>query len=285
MASSRPAYCTLTDLVDRLYASEGSDQVVTPPAGQTRVLNSLISAVSRRFDDETGRPPGNFAPTYDARLYSGDGFQEMETDEYGMLAKAEINLAPGVIPAVWTDVTAEYAQGLLSPRPIRYWPKTGLFRMRTLLPDPYLSGNIRLTGIFGAIQPDLGAAAPSTFGGLTPPTALAPIDPVTAAPSGWWITPEVVANACIEWALYAYKNAQAGYGEQAGATSALPIAIPKKIPGTVQDVISTFTSGRIHLAMIGLDGTDFREELSRPGGGINDPLSRRTRWAGWQATS
>jgi hypothetical protein len=284
VATSRPAYCLLADLTDKLYASEGSDQAVTPPAGQTRVLSALISAISRRFDKETGRPPGNFAPTYDARLYSGDGFQEMDTDEYGMLAKVEINLSPGVFPAVWTDVTAEYAQNLMSARPIRFWPKTGIFRMRTLLPDPYMSGNIRLTGIFGSVQPDLGAAVPSTFAGLAPPTALQPLDPVSGLAAGWWITPEDVANACIEWAIYAYKMAQAGYGEQAGSTSALPIAIPKKIPGSVQDVISTYTSGRIHLAMIGLDGIDFREELSRPGGGYNNPGGMLTRWAGWQTT-
>lgn len=285
MPVNRPVYCALTDLTDRLYADEGSDQVTTPPAGQARVFNALIATISRRFDKECGRPPGNFAPLFDVRLYSGDGFQEMETDEYGFLSKVEINLAPGVQPATWTDVTGETALGLMSQRPIRFWPKTGIFRMRTLLPDPYMSGNIRLTGVWGSVQPDLNATPPGTFGGITPPTALQPIDPISGNPTGWWITPEDVTNATIEWAIYAYKMAQAAYGEQAGSSSALPIAIPKKIPGSVQDVISTYTSGRIHLAMIGLDGTDFREELSRPGGGYNNPGGMLTRWAGWQTTS
>lgn len=279
----RPLYCAVTDLTSRLFAEEGVDAVgPTPSNVQSALFTDLISIICTRFDQECERPRGAFSPQWDVRLYSGEGSTNLEVDEFAVLAKIEINTNPPS-PTSWHDYFAEVAQGNLAYLPIRTWPKSELWRIQTLYPDPYRTGNVRLTGIFGVVQPDLGASVPTSFGGTTPPAAaLQPIDPVTGAPSGWWITPEDVKGACIDWALYAYKLSQAGYSESGGQPSAAPLTLPKKIPQNVQDVISVYTSKRIHLALIGLDGTDFREELTYGNTGDNTSPFGNTRWAGWQ---
>lgn len=289
MASSRPLYCAVTDLTARLFADEGTDSIgPTPSTVQNALLSDLISIVSRRFDQETERPAGCFAPQWDVRLYSGEGSTNLEVDEFAVLSKIEINTNPPA-PASWKDVTPEVAAGGLALLPIRTWPKNELWRIQTLYPDPYRTGNVRLTGVFGAVQPDLGAAPPASFGGLTSGTTPAlstiqPVDPVSGSASGWWIIPEDVKGACIAWALHSYKEAQAGYGDTGGQPSAAPINVPKAIPQGVQDVISVYVGKRIHLAMIALDGTDFREELTYGNTGDNQSPFGNTRWAGWQTT-
>jgi hypothetical protein len=286
VTTSRPSYCAVADVWARMFAEEGTD-VSTGNPQLVDFLTTLAAMTSRRFDQETGRLPGGFAPTYDRRLYSGEGMQQIEVDEFAILSKIEVNLSPITTgPQTWTDVTGEIAQGGIAARPLRGWPKTELFRMQTFYPDPYLNGNVRLTGVFGAAQPDLGAAAPAVpWGSLTTQAeiiAVQPVDPVTGVSTGWWIVPEDVLAAVADWTVYAYRITQAGYGEQAGQPSGGAVQVPRKIPQQVQDVIAKYTSGRIHLAMIGLDGTDFRDEIARPGTSLGQP-GQSTRWAAWQS--
>ncbi|HLY81641.1 MAG TPA: hypothetical protein VKQ71_01590 [Acidimicrobiales bacterium] len=288
---ARLAYCPRSDVLVRLFAAQSAvtlgAQVYSPaaPADAQRdaLLDDLIAQCSRRFDEECGRAAEDFAPKYEARLYSGTGSQLFEVDEFATLSKIEVNTSPSQ-PGnpTWTDLTAELAAGNIQARPLRFWPKSSLFRMATFYQDPYLAGNVRLTAVWGDVQPDLGATPPvAPWQGLTLQsqiTALQPLDP-SGAPAGWWITPEDVRQAVAEWVVYSYHAERAGYGDTAGSEAQGGVLYTKGIPPRVQQVILTKTRSRVHVAMITPDGVDIAEENQRYG--TPGALSR---WAGWQAS-
>jgi hypothetical protein len=286
----RPPYADIQAILRRMYV----DQVAPTNATRDTLLTELVSDLSRRFDRECGRQPGGFAPLYDVRVFSGMGRQVLQVDELVQITKVEISLSPGQSNPGWSDITAEIVTGQLAPRPLRVWPKDRLFRMQTFPVDPYQNGNVRITGIYGCVQPDLGATAPVLDGTQNPPivndgssfqgmtaavlTAAKPKNPVTSAAQGWWITPEDVSKAIAEWGVKSVKSGQAGYSDVAGNPSGGMVMLRKDMPPEVTAVIASYTRSRPHLAMIGLDGTDFFEEQAYPGA-VGDPVSR---WAGWQ---
>jgi hypothetical protein len=272
----RPGYCPLSDVTARLY-SEEDPSMIPVNTGRDALLTDLIQVLSREFDDLTGRPPGNFAPVFEARLFSGIGAQVLDIEEAASIFKVEVNLNP---PApVWTDVTAEMAQGQLIARPIRYWPKTELFRMQSFYVDPYRNGNVRVTGVWGSVQPDAGAPVPAApWNGLSEAN-IAAVQPKDAMgnPAGWWIVPEEVRNCIASWSVYNLKAAQAAFADNAGGGSAPSAVFNRGVPAFVPRVADTYTRGRPKIAMIGLDGTDFIEEATYRG-----PQETVSRWAGWQ---
>ena len=290
MATSRPSYCQLSDVTTRLYsgsapATSGGGSTVPTDTQRDTYLTSLIQAISRRFDDETGRPPGTFAPVYESRLFSGRGAQVIELDEFASVAKIEINTTPGKTPS-WTDYTSDFTNGVASILPMRYWPKSEIFRMSSWYVDPYQTGNVRVTAVWGAVQPDMGQTVPTApWQGLSTQGAINALSP-DGQGGGWWITPEAVAKACAEWTVYAYKASQAGYGDTAGNPSGGTVLYRKGIPPEVQMVIDGFTKERPKMSMITTDGTDLAEENAYVPGteAHGSPYATVSRWAGWQTS-
>lgn len=275
----RPDYCILDDVTRRLYGGSQNAAVPDQP-NRDALLHSLISSLSRGFDDETDRIPGGFAVNYDTRLYSGTGSQRLEIDECAFISKVEVNTTPGTTPT-WVDYTVEFSTGRMSTLPIKTWPKTAIQRISTFPPDPFGFGNVRLTGIFGAVMPSSITLAPTAPWSQVPTLTQAQINALS--PDGtantWWITPERVAQAIAAWTVYEFKAAAAAYGDSAGPNAA-PLTYNKEIPQAVKAIIDSYREDQLKLAMIGPNG----EDLSLPyGGSIADP-ARPSRWSGWIAS-
>lgn len=291
MATTRPGYCSTEDVLARLYAEEDP---ATIPGGAIRdaLLSDLIRVLSREFDQLTDRPPLAYMPTYDVRLFSGRGAQLIDLDENALITKLEINKSPGSFPQVWTDITAELTSGQTVARPLRFWPKDELFRMQTFYVDPYRNGNLRLTGVWGVCQPDLGAAIPSNASGvINDPNypsfsgvSLATVQPLNASGTaqGWWIVPEDVANCVASWSVYVFKSAQGAFADSQGGMNAPAKSWAKDVPPFVSRVVQNYSETKLHLAVIGTDGNDFAESATYPGGGDPNTISR---WANWQTSS
>lgn len=284
----RLAYCSVDDVKARLFsASSQVNQLgsqLTPAANvdpqRDGLLDTLTVSVSRRFDEECGRPPEAFAPKYDVRLYSGIGSQETDFEEFATISKLELNTTPGIPETpTWTDLTPELTSGLTQIRPIRFWPKMTIFRMSTLFQDPFLAGNVRITGIFGNVQPDPGAAPPlgqtTPWFGLTDEaiTALQPPAPY----GGWWITPEDVRTAVAEWTTYKYLAGRGGFSDVQGNPGGGPMIYRKGMPPEVSMVIDKYTRSDPKIAMVTMNGEDLGMEAER----IGTP-GALSRWAAWQ---
>jgi hypothetical protein len=158
-----------------------------------------------------------------------------------------------------------------------------LFRQQTWIVDPFQSGNTRATAIWGVIQPDLSIAPPTgqtpAWNGLTD-TQIQSISPNPAgAPYGWWATPTDVKKAVVDWVIYAWNSGRAGYGDQPGKPQGAGSLFTKDIPPMVKRVIDRYRGGKAKLALIGVDGSDAKEEaLGRLGG-----QETSGRWSGWHA--
>lgn len=251
-------------------------------ANRDNLLTEIIDALSREFDRKVGRIPGAFEVTYEARFFSGRGEQMLDVDEFATLNKVEYNTTIFGTPT-WNDVSAEIATGRVVLRPIRTWPKRQLFRLNTWIVDPYQSGNTRLTGIWGAVQPVKGMPQPqasvaSPWNGLTTQAAVQALAPDPTQATGWWATPADVSKAIAAWTVYEYKAGQAGYSDTAGRAQGTGVLFTKGIPPQVQRVIDDFRGGKLRLALIGLDGSDSTDPTSEGG----DVMNQSTRWAGWQ---
>lgn len=280
-------YCSTAQVQAILYS--GQTATTTMPADPNRdaLLQQIIDALSNEFDLETGRNQsvagGGFDVQYDVRLYSGQGIQSLDIDEFASVLKVEYNTTI-FGTATWSDVTSELSTNRLSLKPIRFWPKRQLFRLNTWIVDPYKQGNTRISGIFGCVQPDLSLSPPTgqtpAWGGLTDGQiqSLAPQPSGPAGIYGWWRTPKDVARAVATWAVYEFKAGQAGFGNQAGRPQSSNITFTGTIPPQVQRVIDKYKGGKLKLALIGLDGSDATEGLFLGEGG-----QMSTRWAGWQS--
>ena len=278
-ATSQVSYCSLADVLARLYTGQAATAIPADSA-RDQYLTDLIEEYSRQFEQETGRPLNGFSVQYDQRLYSGQGRQLLEIDEYAALLKVEFNSSPaGLGSPNWIDWSADIAAGKIAYKPLRFWPKTRIWRQATWITDPWQTGNLRLTGIFGCIQPDLQANIPTgetpQWNGLTDAT-IQSLAPNPAGPNyGWWVTPHQARKAVAEWVVYAYHSQRAGYGDQAGTASR--VLYQKGIPPNVQRIIDLYRGGKAKLALIGIDGSDPKEEQAA---GQFDPLHR---FAGWHS--
>ena len=306
-ASAGAAYCSVDEVNARLYSGSGTGVqnlgAQGDPARNT-LLAELVEEVSRRFDDETARRIGNYFPVYAQRYYSGRGSMMLETEECAMLTKVEQNTAPGRAPS-WVDLTSDFAADKMALLPPNEWPKNKLWRVATFYVDPFREvGNIRLSGVFGCVQPSLNSLIPAVDGegnivqgnptDPSTPTAyvdpsfigvplasVQPINPFTSARVGWWITPTNVLKAIAEWTVYTFKAGQAGYSDTAGNDGGGSLIYRKGIPPEVQMVIDSYKARRMHLAMIAMDGTDIAAE-SIWGESYSGGPDMVSRWAGWQ---
>lgn len=273
-------YCTLKQVLARLYSGQTQTTAMPVNADRDDLLNDIIDGLSREFDKETGRVPGGFDVTYEARYFSGLGNQVIDIDEFATLSKLEYNTTIFGTPT-WNDITAEVANGRVALRPIRYWPKRQIFRLNTWIVDPYGTGNTRLTGIWGAVQPVKGASQPqasvgSPWNGITTQAAIQALAPDPTVNTGWWQVPADVSKAIAAWTVYEFKGGQAAWSGKSGTGRGATADFTADIPGSVQRVINSFKGGKLKLALIGLDGSDVTDPTSEGG----SPMS--TRWAGWQ---
>jgi hypothetical protein len=275
-------YCTIDQVRKRLYSGQQATTAMQADTGRDDLLTELIEALSREFDKETGRVPGAYDLVYEARLFSGMGSQVLGVDEFAVLSKLEYNTTIFGTPT-WNDVTAEVASGRIAIRPIRTWPKREIFRLNTWIVDPYATGNTRLTGIWGALQPNKTLAQPiasvgTPWQGITTQAAIKALAPDPTQTVGWWQTPLDVAKAVAAWVVYEFKAGQNAYADTVGHPQGTGILFTKGIPPPVQRVIDKFKGGKLKLALIGLDGSD-ASDLTSEGG---DVMNQSTRWAGWQ---
>src|SRR6266576_3784956 len=158
-------YTTLEVVQSRLYSGQGVLGAQVPPTDTTRdaLIKQLIPEVSRDFDRavwESSEYPGLFAWRLETRLYSGMGQQDLTVGPFAKLAKIEIAATPGQVMQSFQDYTLEVEQNRIGFKPIRGFPKKTLFRQSTFYVDPFRLGNVRLTGIWGILQPDPDATPP-----------------------------------------------------------------------------------------------------------------------------
>jgi hypothetical protein len=294
-------YTTLAAVQSRLYSGQGLLGATNPPVDATRddFIKQLIPEVSRDFDRavwETGEYPGLFAWRLETRLYSGLGQQDLVIGPFAKLAKIEVAATPGQIMQSFQDYTVEFGQNRIGYKPIRGYPKKTLFRQSTFYVDPFRLGNVRLTGIWGIVQPD--PSAVDTASGLpdedwedayldsitTNSTSYKNAD-VPTAPSiadlgpdggGWWKTPDDVVNAVTSWVVHRYQTAKTGYGTSTG-TGAQKFSSLKAVPDDVQRVINGYKANHDvpKMALVADDGSDVDTSGAYP----------VWRWAGWMTHS
>ncbi len=267
------SYCTLDDVQGRLYTGMGMAGDAPADARREALLADLIVQTSRDWDQEIEALIGAFSPRYESRLYSGRGFQFLDTEPFVAVDQIEYNSTPGRAPT-WIDISSELTSNLAGALPLRGYPKGQLFRQNSWFTDPYFQGNVRVHAIFGTCQPDSRTPAPSAgWFGLDGPkiASLAPSD------GGWWVTPDDVRTAVAQWVAYKYQDSRAVYQDQAGSTSAGGgLQYTGRVPVEVQRIMNHYRRANTpRFSLVNNDG-------SIPAG---DPdYMRPARWAGWQAS-
>ncbi len=284
-------YCALEDVTGRLYSGQGLLGAASPPTDATRdaILKGLITTVSRDFDEEVWgnqEYPGLFSWRLETRLYSGVGQQDLSIGPFAKLAKIEVDATPGQISHTFQDYTLEVEQNRIGFKPIRGFPKKVIFRQSTFYVDPFRLGNVRLTGIWGIVQPNGNAPAPNedwedTYldGVPTNATANGGIPTVASLSpdgGGWWTTPDDVRGAVATWVTFKFQSAKMAGGATTG-TGAGKMTNDKAIPPDVKRVITRY-SGQHNVpqfALVADDGSDVDQQGQYP----------VWRWAGWMTHS
>jgi hypothetical protein len=271
-------YCELPDVLGRLYSGQGMSGAAPVDDDRDALLNDLIYTRSRDFDQEVWQSAehatGLFTPQVEQRLYSGDGRPTLYLSPFLALIRVEIDATPGQAVHTWQDFTPEIAQNRMAILPLRGWPKSRLFRQATFYQDPWGTGNIRMTMLWGICLPDPGAAVPDETWetanldpyDIGPDITVASIQPPGG---GWWVTPPDVTDAVASWVVHTYQAAKSGYGENTGSGQSA-VKVKKTIPDNVQHVIDRYKgeTKAPKFALVPDDGSD-----------IADPVGR---WAGWQ---
>jgi hypothetical protein len=281
-------YCALEDVQARLYTGQGLLGSANPPAGQAgtdrdNFLKDLITSTSRRFDEavwDNLEYPGLFSWILETRLYSGQGQQDLHVGPFASIAKVEVDATPGQDSSTFQDYTVEFSQHRMGFRPIRGYPKQELFRQSTFYQDPFRLGNIRLTGIWGIVQPNDNAAPPNEdwedqfLDGIS--TNAGPITVASLAPpnGGWWTTPDDVREAVAEWTAYRYQSSKMPGSNTTGLKLAT-VTNDKTIPLDVKAVITSYR-GQTNVPNFAFAADDGSDIDTYPGG---------WRWAGWMTHS
>lgn len=275
-----PDYCQTSDVTERMYSGSGVTGNVPDDPSRDAWLADLIKARSRDFDQEVYGPeqPGIFAPFAAQLLFSGLGDSTLEILPAATIIRVEIDATPGQQTATWQNYTTEFTKRSMGLKPIRGYPKTSIFRQASFYQDPFMMGNVRLTGIWGIVLPDPDATQPDEAweDKYLDPLALAgDFSIASAAPpgGGWWATPDDVKGAVASWVVQTYQSAKMGTGPQSGPGSGR-VTSTKKIPDDVQMVIDRY-HGQHNVpkfALIANDGSDVEAYPTY-------------RWAGWQTTT
>lgn len=276
-------YCAIEDVQARLYSGQGLPGVAVPPVDATRdaILVSLITQTARDFDHEvwgSTEYPGLFSWRLETRLFSGRGDASLLLAPCVKVIKVEMDATAGADVGSWQDYTVEFSQRRMGLMPIRGYPKTKLFRMSAFWADPFLMGNVRITGIWGVLQPSPYATPPDASWETTYLTPITTNDPAGLHPTlassrpvdgGWWATPDDVRAANASWVVHRFQAAKTGYGVSSG-TGGAKMNTLKTIPDDVQRVINRY-KGEHHgpkFALVANDGSDL-------------DVNPSDRWAGW----
>jgi hypothetical protein len=276
-------YCNLDDVNGRLYAGQGLDPDAAAPTDATRdaLITQLISDTSRDFDQEVWESTEFqylFSPLPETRLFSGLGDPLLQISPLVSLIRVEIDSTPGQLSHTWQDYTIEVSRNQMGLLPLRGYPKTKLFRQSTFYVDPFKLGNVRITALWGILNPDPNATPPDEAWEDTylDPLKLNIGDPdITVAslkPSigGWWVTPGDVRSAVASWVQQRYQLAKAALPGSAGGGSS-KVNVNRSIPDDVQRVINRYRGENKEpkFALVANDGSDVD----------GYPVYR---WAGWQ---
>lgn len=207
-------YAVRADVIARL----GGGAQWTNNATLNAVIDSFITALSRRFDRETGKPTNFWAPgTAITRRYSGSGMQLLDIDEYDLITAVTMtsNQARSDIQTLTvSDATsANYVEIL----PIQGPPYSQLFLLRGWLQDVYNVGNVAVTGNVS--------------------------------------TPADITDAVAIWAAYKFKRREAGWADTSSRPDNQGQPYGKDMPEEVAAVIEYYKEQRgPKLAMVGGGG-------------------------------
>lgn len=201
---------------------------------------------------------------------------------------ATLPIGTAVTSTTWSDYTQEFSQARMAALPMRFWPKHQLFRQSAFYVDPFRTGNVRLTGLWGIVQPDFGAIAPvgRSWRGLSDMqiASMQPIQPATGTPAGWWVTPPLITEAVAIWVIYSVKAGESEYADMRPVPGQAPMAAGVKremwrqgMPQEIKHIVDIYSDRNLRLALIATDGTDPRDERMAGGG------AGGYRWAGWQS--
>lgn len=286
MTTSHLSYCQSTDVYSRLFEGQSSPALVTGDPTKDAYLSSLCQVVSRRFEKLTGQGLNAFAPIYEPRIFGGKGAQNISTDPFASIKQIEINVTPGAMVPSWQDYTADFADNQAVVLPMRLWPKQMIWRMNTWYVDAYQTGQVRIHGVWGLVQPDFGATQPAAIGygpgAISDPVkiaALAPWDADGNVVGGWWVTPEDVVDALAKWVVLLYRSGQGGMSEEVDVGGDAKLPYPWSVPKFVKDVAEEYSPASIRVAGITADGVDIADErVYGSQAGSPDYVSR---WVGW----
>jgi hypothetical protein len=220
-------YCLISDVRSRLLGQWGPD--VNMGGGQSRdqFLGTLITACSRRFDRETGRPTNYWAPgTGISRNYPGSGGQYQDIDDWllvtgvTMSTKQDRSDAVTLVTTYDPNNVGNYVVVLPTNGP----PFNQLFMLRGFLPDVYAINNITVTGNVE--------------------------------------TPADITDAVAIWAAYSYQRARAGWQDRVVTAQGPSTPYAGTLPPEVEQVLAYYRDNRRGPKLALEDGTD-RQRVSR----------------------
>jgi hypothetical protein len=134
---------------------------VTLSTGDTALLGTIVTAVSRAFDRETCRPSGFWAAqTAVTRRYSGSGTPWLTIDDWDAITAVTMSATQNRSDTVSLSLPSGGVPQ--APDYVEVYPLTGppfdqLFLLRTWFPDAYGVGNVAVTGNT-ILQPDIADA-------------------------------------------------------------------------------------------------------------------------------
>jgi hypothetical protein len=134
---------------------------VTLSTGDTALLGTIVTAVSRAFDRETCRPSGFWAAqTAVTRRYSGSGTPWLTIDDWDAITAVTMSTKQDRSDAVALSLPlagVPQAPDYVEVYPLAGPPYDQLFLLRTWFPDAYGVGNVAVTGNT-VMQPDIADA-------------------------------------------------------------------------------------------------------------------------------
>jgi hypothetical protein len=134
---------------------------VTLSTGDTALLGTIITAVSRAFDRETCRPSGFWAAqTAVTRRYSGSGTPWLTIDDWDAVTAVTMSTKQDRSDAVALALPiggVPQAPDYVEVYPLAGPPYDQLFLLKTWFPDAYGIGNVAVTGNT-VMQPDIADA-------------------------------------------------------------------------------------------------------------------------------
>jgi hypothetical protein len=207
-------YATRQQAINRL----GGSGQWTNNAALNAVMDDFTTALSRRFDRETGRPTNFWAPgTGITRRYSGSGMQLLDIDEYDLITAVIMTSNQARSDVQTLTVSDATSPNYVEILPLQGPPYAQLFLLRGWLQDVYQVGNVAVTGNVS--------------------------------------TPADITDAVAIWAAYKFKRREAGWADTSNRPDNQAQPYGKDMPEDVAAVIEYYKEQRgPKLAMVGGGG-------------------------------